>query len=245
LPPIQQPRLQAMLLRHRDFITNAVGRAAESVAYVAEKAIWILAVPILAIFFLKEGRQMAGAYLDVVEQREDRTMVRRVLRDIDTMLAKYVRAQSALAALSFLFYSLSMSILRFPYAIVLGVLGGVLEFLPVAGCVASAAMILTVGILTHSHWILMAGLLGLWRIVQAYVNSPRIMGKTLQLRPLTVLFALMIGGQLGGIAGVYLAVPTVAVLRIVWLECSPAQMNFGSRADQPIIEIGGAKTNAK
>ena len=58
----------------------------------------------------------------------------------------------------------------------------------------------------------------LWRVVQDYVNSPRIMGDNLELQPLTVVFALMVGGQLGGIAGLYLSVPAVAVLRIVWLE---------------------------
>jgi predicted PurR-regulated permease PerM len=128
---------------------------------------------------------------------------------------------------------------------VLGALGGALEFLPVAGCIISAAMILTVGILTHAHWIVMAGLLGLWRLVQGYVNSPRIMGKTLQLSPLTVLFALMIGGQVGGIAGVYLAVPAAAVLRIVRLEYSSARTSPGSRSEAPVIEIGGVKTNAR
>jgi predicted PurR-regulated permease PerM len=236
---------KAFLVRHRDFVASAFGRAADSAAYVAERALWILALPILAIFFLKEGRQMARAFLDTIAQPGDETLVGRILRDIDTMLAKYVRAQLALAGLSFLFYSISMSLLRLPYAIVLGVLGGALEFLPVVGCIVSAAMILTVGILSHSHWIVMAGLLGLWRLAQDYVNSPRIMGKTLQLSPLTVVFALMIGGQLGGIAGVFLAVPVVAVLRIVRLECSSARMSPRSRSGEPVIEIGGAKTNAR
>ena len=140
------------------------------------------------------------------------------LRQVDTMLAKYIRAQLALAGLSFVFYSVSMLILRFPYAIALGVLGGALEFLPAVGWIASAVAILTIGFLTHAHWIWMAGLLVLWRLVQDYVNSPRIMGDSLELQPLTVVFALMVGGQLGGIAGLYLSVPAVAVLRIVWLE---------------------------
>ena len=51
----------------------------------------------------------------------------------------------------------------------------------------------------------MAGLVVVWRIVQNYVNSPRIMGKTLELHPLTVIVALMVGAQVGGIAGVYIA----------------------------------------
>jgi predicted PurR-regulated permease PerM len=64
----------------------------------------------------------------------------------------------------------------------------------------------------------MAGLLVVWRIVQNYVNSPRIMGKNLELHALTVVVALMVGAQVGGIAGVYISVPTVAVLRIVWRQ---------------------------
>jgi predicted PurR-regulated permease PerM len=97
------------------------------------------------------------------------------------------------------------------------------------GWVASAAAILTIGFLTHAHWIWMALLLVLWRLVQDYVNSPRIMGENLQLQPLTVLFALMVGGQVGGVAGLYLSVPVVAILRIVWLGC------FANRRSSPAI----------
>jgi len=153
------------------------------------------------------------------------------------MLGKYIRAQLALAGLSFGFYSVSMLVLRFPYAIALGLLGGALEFLPTVGWVASAVTILTVGFLTHSHWIWMAGLLVAWRLVQDYVFSPRIMGKNLGLRPLTVVFALMVGGQVGGVAGLFLSVPTVAALRIVWLECLSAQNSSTPLSDQPLMQV--------
>jgi predicted PurR-regulated permease PerM len=144
-------------------------------------------------------------------------MMERVLRQVDAMLTKYVRAQLALAGLSFVFYSVSMLLLGFPYAMALGFLGGALEFLPAVGWITAAALMLTMGFLTHAHWIWMAVLLVIWRLFQDYVNSPRIMGKTLELEPLTVLVALMVGGQVGGIAGLYLSVPAVAVLRIVLL----------------------------
>ncbi len=72
----------------------------------------------------------------------------------------------------------------------------------------------------------------MWRLVQDYVNSPRIMGNNLELQPLTVVFALMVGGQVGGIAGLYLSVPIVAVLRIVWREC------FSTR-DDPSSDLSG------
>jgi predicted PurR-regulated permease PerM len=218
----QQLRIQDALTRHHDAIARVFERVAEFAAYVAASAVWIFAITILAIFILRDGRQIADAIINAAEQRGNGTLLRRVLQQVDTMLGKYVRAQLALAGLSFVFYSVSMLVLRFPYAIAIGVLGGILEFLPTVGWLASAAVILTVGFLTHSHWIWMAGLLIVWRVVQSYVNSPRIMGKNLELRPMTVVFALIVGGQVGGIAGVYLSVPAVAVLRIVWRECFPA-----------------------
>jgi predicted PurR-regulated permease PerM len=204
---------------------------------VAASAIWLFAVPVLAVFILVDGRQVVDAIIEAGERRGDLARVKRILGRVDAMLGKYIRAQLALAGLSFGFYSVSMLVLRFPYAIALGLLGGALEFLPTVGWVASAVTILTVGFLTHSHWIWMAGLLVAWRLVQDYVFSPRIMGKNLGLRPLTVVFALMVGGQVGGVAGLFLSVPTVAALRIVWLECLSAQNSSTPLSDQPLMQV--------
>jgi predicted PurR-regulated permease PerM len=215
----QQQRIHDWLARNRDVIARAFGRGAQSVAYVAASAIWLFAIPILAIFILRDGRPMADAFIEAIASHGNRTRTERIFRQVDAMLARYIRAQFALCGLSFVFYSVSMLVLRFPYAIALGVLGGVLECLPAVGWITSAVAILAIGFLTHAHWIWMAGLLVVWRLVQDYVNSPRIMGNNLNLQPLTVVFALMVGGQVGGIAGVFLSVPAVAVLRIVWLEC--------------------------
>lgn len=237
LSAAQQLRIQDLLARHHDFIANVFERGAASAAHVAASAIWLLAVPILAIFFLQDGRQMVAATIDAVGSRGDGTLFKKILQQVDTMLAKYIRAQFTLAALSFAFYSVSMLVLRYPYAIALGVLGGVLEFLPAVGWIVSAVAILTTGLLTHTHWIWMAGLLLVWRLVQNYVNSPRIMGDNLELRPLTVVFALMVGAQVGGIAGVYLSVPVVAVLRIVWLECFSTRNSPTEFSDQPLMQV--------
>jgi predicted PurR-regulated permease PerM len=239
LSAAQQRRIQDLLARHHDFLRQAFERGAASIAYIAASAIWLFAIPILAVFILLDGRQMVDAIIQAGERRGDLTVLKRILQQVHTMLAKYIRAQLALAGLSFGFYSLSMLILRFPYAIALGGLGGVLEFLPTVGWVASAVAILTVGFLTHSHWIWMAGLLVAWRLVLDYVISPRIMRSNLELQPLAVVFALMVGGQVGGIVGVYLAVPTVAMLRIVWLECFSAQNPSTALPGQPVTQVKG------
>jgi predicted PurR-regulated permease PerM len=231
-----QMRLQSLLAGHQNFIASTFEHVAASAAYAVASAIWLFAIPILALFFLQDGRQMADALIEAVEQRGHGTRFKRILQRVDTMLAKYIRAQLGLAGLSFVFYSGSMLVLRFPYAIALGVLGGVLEFLPAVGWIASAVAILTVGFLTHSHWIWMAALVIVWRLVLNYAISPRIMGNNLELQPLTVTFALMVGAEMGGISGVYLSVPAVAVLRIVWLECFPARNSSTTVSDPQLMQ---------
>jgi predicted PurR-regulated permease PerM len=229
LSAVQQQQIHDWLARNHDFIARLFERGAASAAYIAESAIWLFVIPILAIFILRDGRQLADSVVDAVARGQDDARLKQIIAQVDSMLAQYVRAQLVLAGLSFVFYTVSMLLLGFPYAIALGLVGGALEFLPAVGWVASAAAILTIGFLTHAHWIWMALLLVLWRLVQDYVNSPRIMGENLQLQPLTVLFALMVGGQVGGVAGLYLSVPAVAILRIVWLGC------FANRCSSPAI----------
>jgi len=239
LSAAQQAWIQNWLARHHDLIAGVFERGAASAAYVAASAIWLFAIPILAIFILQDGRQITDAFIESVELRRAPTLGTRILRRVDTMLGKYIRSQLVLAGLSFIFYTVSMLVLGFPHALALGLLGGVLEFLPVVGWIAAAAAMLTIGFLTHAHWIWMAGLVIVWRFVQNYVNSPRIMGDNLNLQPLTVIFALMVGGQVGGIAGVYLSVPAVAVLKIVWMEYFSARSSPTSLPDQPRMRVKG------
>ena len=218
LNAVQQLQLHQWLARHQDLIAEAFRRGAASAAHVAANAAWLLLIPVFAIFILRDGRQMENAIIKAVERKGQATTVGQTLQHMNGTLASFVRAQFILASLSFVFYTTVLLMLRFPYALPLGLIGGVLEFLPAAGWIASAAFMLTIGILVHAHWIWMASLIIVWRVVQDYVNSPRIMGRNLQLPPFVVLVALMIGSQVGGIAGIFLSVPTVAVLRTAWLD---------------------------
>jgi predicted PurR-regulated permease PerM len=70
----------------------------------------------------------------------------------------------------------------------------------------------------------MAALLGLWRMVMDYGISPRVMGHELEIHPLLAIFTVMVGGAVGGIVGIYLSVPLIAALRVIWHRlASPAQ----------------------
>ena len=123
-----------------------------------------------------------------------------------------------------------MLLLGFPNALLLGVLAGMLEFIPVAGWMIAAATIVTAGVLAHAHWIWMLGLLCLWRILMDYAISPRVMGHELEIHPLLAIFTVMVGGAIGGIIGIYLSVPIVAALRVIYRRFASPPASVGEFA---------------
>ena len=108
----------------------------------------------------------------------------------------------------------------FPHWLALGAIAGMLEFIPIAGWIMAATTITTLGVITHSHWIWMLALLVVWRVCMDYGISPRVMGHELEIHPLLAIFTVMVGGAVGGIVGVYLSIPLVAALRVVWRQLS-------------------------
>ena len=95
-----------------------------------------------------------------------------------------------------------------PHSICFGPAASALEFIPVFGPALGGLMVLGVALLSgygHFWWLLI--FLLVWRCIQDYVTSPRIMGTTLELHPLTVLFGVFAGGEVAGVIGVFRSIP--------------------------------------
>jgi predicted PurR-regulated permease PerM len=209
--------LRDYLASHSDEIASLAKNVGLRVADVAKQAWLLLIVPLLSIFFLKDGQAFSGVLLDLVQSRPQRELLQGVLSDLNQMLAHFIRAQLTLAALTFVMYSSVLAIMRMPYALVLGTLGGLLEFIPVIGPLVAGLTILAVGLLLgFPHWLALIVFLGIWRLIQDYVTSPRIMGQSMELHPLAAIFGVMAGGEVAGILGIFLSIPVMATLRILF-----------------------------
>jgi len=173
-------------------------------------------IPILAIFFLSDGQKLANQVIRLVAGKDNYQRIRSLADELNVMLQHYIRAKVILGGLSFAYASLALLILGIPHAVALGILAGCLEFIPVAGWMTAAATMVGVGVLAHAHWIWIASLLGLWRILMDYWIAPRVFGHELEIHPLVAILTLMIGAAVGGLAGAYLSLPIAAVIRVVW-----------------------------
>lgn len=212
----QTERVKTVLLRHKGNFENLQGWIDGSLSQAAQIVGWLALVPIVAIFLLLEGGRMVEAGIQAGFPRNHRERAGMIAFEIHSMLTRYVRAQVLLSLFSLAFYMIVLLLFRFPHPIALSILGGVLELIPVFGWTSTAAVIVGVGMASDLHWLWMAGLLLLWRVVQDYFNVPRALGRGLELHPLTVIFAVLTGAELGGIVGIFLAVPVIASLLLIW-----------------------------
>jgi predicted PurR-regulated permease PerM len=212
-----QKQIQAFLLSRRDDLSRLAQAGGVRVAESVQQ-LWVLfLVPILAIFFLRDGGSFHEVLVALVQSRSQREFLQDVLQDLNQMLAQFIRAQLTLAACSLLAYIAILGAMRVPYALMLGTIGGALEFVPLAGPLLAGAAMMVVAILAgYQHWAFLLLFLLVWRMVQDYVISPRVMGVSVELHPLAALFGILAGGEIAGILGVYLSIPVMASLRIVW-----------------------------
>jgi predicted PurR-regulated permease PerM len=178
----------------------------------------VIMVPIFAFFFLRDAERVAGAVTGAIADRGGRRKLSAtIIHDLHSVFGEYVRALVLLCALTFVVWTVLFLIARVPYAVVLAAIGGTLEFLPLVGPVAAGITVVSVALFSgFEHPWLLALFIVIWRLVQDYVSSPLIMGRGVELHPALVIFGVLAGGELAGVAGMFLSVPAIAGLRVVW-----------------------------
>jgi len=192
---------------------------------VASNLIYVVLIPILAFFFLKDASLIRQHILDLVEEGPRRALLDDVLADTHLLLAHYMRALVLLSVGTFTAYSIFFSIMRVPYGILLGVVGGLLEFIPTVGPLTAGLTILLVTVVSGSHVLEVVIFVLGYRVFQDYVASPHLMGRGVELHPLLLLFGVFAGAELAGIAGAFLSVPVLALVRILYRRIRKARLS--------------------
>jgi len=190
----------------------------------AKYIVYLVLVPILAFFFLKDGRGIQREFVKSMIDENRRPVVEDILRDIDRLLGEYIRALVLLAIASFAANILFFAITGGPYIVLLSVLTGLGEFLPVVGPAGAGLIVLLVtGLAGYSHMLLYVAFWILLRMFQDYVLSPYLMGKGVKLNPILVLFGVLAGEQIAGVLGMFLSVPLIATLRVLFVRLRRAR----------------------
>jgi predicted PurR-regulated permease PerM len=218
-----------------DAVNNAAGRIVNSigeyvsvvlanmVGWLAAYIPWLVLIPILSFFLLKDAENFRRSALQMLPRGRWRWRGDEFFQDISSTLAAYTRAQLTACFLIGVVCTLGFTLLGLPSPLVLGFIAGLFEFVPLLGplLVAILAAIAAALHAGFSSALLVLVFLGVLRIAQDYVIYPRLIGQGIHLHPLAVIMAILSGAELAGVAGIFLAIPVVAILTVSykhWLE---------------------------
>jgi predicted PurR-regulated permease PerM len=196
---------------------GVAGGLAKGTASLFKAFATLLLIPIFTFFFLPMyPRIVAGAELLI--PRRYLGFVKGTTRDINRALAAWIRGQLTVMAILAIYYSIGLSIVGVKLAVLIGLLTGLLAFIPYVGVVLGLTVAMLVSLLEYHGVGTLVGIsivFGGAQILDGLVLTPKIVGDRVGLGPVGVLLALMLGGHLFGFIGVLLAVPTAAALVVV------------------------------
>jgi predicted PurR-regulated permease PerM len=239
-----------------DAINGAIPRVIENVSLTVSAVLaaiagwviyipWLIIIPILSFFFLKDAEAFRRSALQMLPRGRWRWRGDEFFQDINSTLAAYIRAQLTACLFIGVVCALGFTLLGLPSPLVLGIIAGFCEFVPLVGPLLIALLAVLAAVLHGGLFLalLLIAFLAVLRIVQDYFVYPRLIGQGIHLHPLAVIIAILSGAELAGVAGIFLAIPVVAILTVGyrhWLE------HRGSEGLADLLEptpVEGATTN--
>lgn len=204
---------------------------------------WLILIPILSFFLLKDAETFRRSALQMLPRGRWRWRGDEFFQDVSSTLAAYTRAQLTACLFIGLICALAFTLLDLPSPLVLGLLAGVLEFVPLVGPLLVAVLAAFVAGLHAGLFssLLVLIFLGVLRVVQDYIIYPKLIGQGIHLHPLAVIIAILSGAELAGVTGIFLAIPVVAILTVSyrhWLE------HRGSEGLADVLDPGASQQSA-
>lgn len=178
----------------------------------------VVVTPVVAFYLLLDWDHFT-ARIDSLLPRSHAPVIRRLAGEIDAVLAGFVRGQSTVCLLLGLFYALALMLVGLPYGFLIGIVAGILSFIPYVGSFVGGVMSIGVALFTFwgdPLWILaVAAIFAVGQFVEGNVLSPNLIGRSVRLHPVWLIFALSVFGSLFGFVGMLIAVPVAAALGVL------------------------------
>ncbi len=251
---LSQPAIQSMTQRLAQDAQNAAQSAlpllGSVISEVAAGLVGMMLVLMLSLYFLIDGPRLAGWMRRNVPVRQ-RPRLTATLETVPRVLGGYIRGQLTLSGFIGVLVGGGMAVLQVHYAVLLGLLAFLLEFIPAIGTVISGVVCVVVA-LTQS-WQLALVVLAYFvviHIAEGYIIAPRVMAKAVGVHPAISIIALLVGAEVLGIWGALFAAPLAGLLQVLagalWLEWRRAHATyFPEEFGAPVVPVTTAEAFAQ
>ncbi|MNI00444.1 AI-2 transport protein TqsA [compost metagenome] len=172
-------------------------------------------VPFLAFYILKDFQLIEKTALAIVPKTHRKETIK-LLIDIDTALGNYIRGQLLVCFIIGLLAYVGYWLIGMPYALLLASIVAIFNIIPYLGPFFGAAPAILMASTISFKMVLFVAIVNLSvQILEGNVISPQVVGRSLHMHPLFIIFALLVGGEVAGIIGLILAVPFFAVMKVI------------------------------
>ncbi|EAC2479478.1 AI-2E family transporter [Listeria monocytogenes] len=196
-------------------INSAISSIGSIVGTVTEVVLAIVTTPLVLFYLLKDGKKLPDFLLKMLPVN-GRAHTRQVLGEANHQISSYIRGQIIVSLCIGILLFIGYLIIGLPYALTLAIIAACTSIVPYLGPAIAITPAIIIAIVT-SPWLLIK-LIIVWCVVQLLEGkfiSPQVMGKTLKVHPITILFVILVAGNLFGVLGVIFAVPVYAVLKVI------------------------------
>jgi predicted PurR-regulated permease PerM len=200
------------------WLLNALKSLVSGGAAVFDFLSLLIITPVVAFYILVDWHRMISE-LDGWLPLDHRDSLRRMAKEINQALAGFIRGQSLVCIFLGLWYGLGLTLIGLDFGFLIGALGGLLSFIPYVGSLTVLA--LSIGVALVQGWpslklfLLALGVVGVGQFLEGNVLSPKLVGESIGLHPVWLMFALLAFGQLFGFLGLIIAVPAAAAMGVV------------------------------
>ncbi|WP_370519528.1 AI-2E family transporter [Listeria sp. PSOL-1] len=196
-------------------VTSAINSIGNIVGTVTEVVLAIVTTPLILFYLLKDGKKLPDFILKLLPVNS-RAHTRQVLIESNHQISSYIRGQIIVSFCIGILLFIGYLIIGLPYALTLAIIAACTSIVPYLGPAIAITPALIISVVT-SPWLLLK-LIIVWIVVQLLEGkfiSPQVMGKSLKVHPITILFVILVSGKLFGVVGVIFAVPGYAVLKVL------------------------------
>lgn len=185
---------------------------------VINALVFIVVVPVVAFYMLMDWDHMV-AKLDAILPRDHAPVVRKLAGEINTTLSAFVRGQLTVCLLLGTFYSVALMAAGLQFGLIVGAIAGAITFIPYVGALVGG--VLAIGLALFQFWGdwlsigIVAAIFGLGQFVEGNILTPKLVGESVGLHPVWLIFALSAFGSVFGIVGMLVAVPVAAALGVL------------------------------
>ena len=195
--------------------------------------ILMVIVPVVAFYMLLDWDRMV-AKIDGLLPLDHAPVIRQIARDVDRTLSSFIRGQGTVCLTMGIFYAIGLMLVGLQFGLLVGAFAGLITFIPYIGALIGGALALGLGLFQFwGDWVslgLVAGVFMLGQALEGNVITPKLVGNSVGLHPVWLMFALSVFGTLFGFVGMLVAVPVAAIIGVL------IRFGIGQYQDGPLFQ---------